>query len=61
MVKRRSPEVLFLIAAVIGLIAGKLIKNFKVGVLLGIIIATLVAMWPVPKQTRNKPVERLKK
>ena len=52
MIKRRSPEVLFLVAAIAGLIVGKLIKNFKVGMLLGILFAALLAAWPVPKQRK---------
>lgn len=39
----RKPERLFLLAALTGLIIGKLIKNFKWGFLLGILLSTLVA------------------
>jgi hypothetical protein len=41
--KMRRPEVLFFIAIALGLVLGKLIKNFKVGFFLGIILAIAFA------------------
>ncbi|HSC52209.1 MAG TPA: hypothetical protein VLC98_01210 [Phnomibacter sp.] len=45
----RRPEVLFFIAVVIGLVLGKLIKNFKWGMLAGVLIAALLAFGAKPK------------
>jgi hypothetical protein len=46
----RRPEVLFFIATIIGLIIGKLIKNFKWGMLIGIVVAALIAFGAKPQK-----------
>jgi hypothetical protein len=45
----RRPEVLFFIAAVVGYVIGKLIKNFKWGFLMGIIVAAIYAFATGPR------------
>lgn len=52
----RRPEVLFFIAAVVGMIIGKLIKNFKFGMLAGIMIAAIFAF--VSKPRKKSPDNR---
>jgi F0F1-type ATP synthase assembly protein I len=39
----RRPEVLFFIAVILGVVVGKLIKNFKVGMFLGLLLGALLA------------------
>jgi tetrahydromethanopterin S-methyltransferase subunit B len=45
----RRPEVLFFIAALVGYIIGKLIKNFKWGFFIGIIVAAIYAFVTSPR------------
>ncbi|MCA0381756.1 MAG: hypothetical protein LCH58_06325 [Bacteroidetes bacterium] len=49
----RRPEILLIIAAVSGLIIGKLIKNFRWGFLIGVIIAALYAFGKPYKKQRD--------
>jgi F0F1-type ATP synthase assembly protein I len=39
----RRPEVLFFIAVILGVVVGKLIKNFKIGMFLGLLLGALLA------------------
>jgi tetrahydromethanopterin S-methyltransferase subunit B len=47
---KKHPERLFLLAAVIGFVFGKLIKNFKWGLLIGLLVAAIVAFIPPIKK-----------
>jgi tetrahydromethanopterin S-methyltransferase subunit B len=49
----RRPEVLFFIAALVGYIIGKLIRNFKWGFLIGITVAAIYAFVTRPKPKDN--------
>ena len=48
--RHRRPEVLFFLAAVIGYIAGRLIKNFKVGMFVGLLVAAIYAFVTKPSK-----------
>lgn len=48
--RHRRPEVLFFIAAVIGYVAGRLIKNFKAGMLVGLLAAAIYAFVTKPSK-----------
>ncbi|MCU0335440.1 MAG: hypothetical protein MUF62_10410 [Chitinophagaceae bacterium] len=48
----KRPEVLFFVAAIAGLIIGKLIKNFKWGMLLGVLVAAIYA-FTIPTRKRR--------
>ena len=51
----RRPEVLFFIAALVGFLIGKLIKNFKWGFLMGIVVAAIYAFVTCPRQKGDRP------
>jgi uncharacterized membrane protein (UPF0136 family) len=48
----RRPEVLFFVAVIGGLIMGKLIKNFKVGMLVGLFVAGIYAFVSRPSKKK---------
>jgi hypothetical protein len=48
----RRPEVLVLIAAVCGLLIGKLIRNFKWGMLVGLFVAAIYAFVTRPERKK---------
>ncbi len=50
----RKPEVLFFIAVIIGLIIGKLIKNFKWGMLVGLFVAAIFAFAGPAQKSKSK-------
>ena len=52
---RKKPELLFFIAVVGGMIVGKLIRNFNVGLLLGIILGALMAFLSRPSKKNSLP------
>lgn len=50
---RRRPEVIFFIAALVGYAVGQLIKNFKVGFLVGLLAAAIYAFVSKPAKKRD--------